>query len=146
VAIAPGALPQAAVVSITPVDPSALVMPAPTADLPFGAAFRLDFGGQDLSVPVQLAIRVDPSVPAGTEVYFFHADSLPDTTGAMRPVWLLQDSGVVGVDGFARTASPPYSGISSAGDYYMMLLTHKLALLSYSPPAVPNLAATAILF
>jgi hypothetical protein len=39
--------------------------------------------------------------------------------GTTREIWWLVDNGVIGADGVARTASPPYPGVYSGGDYWI---------------------------
>src|SRR5207302_5400341 len=46
---------------------------------------------------------------------------LPDASGQAQPYWLQVENGVVGTDGFAHTASPPYSGVGNSGVYMVAL-------------------------
>ncbi|MBW4496375.1 MAG: DNA/RNA non-specific endonuclease [Oscillatoria princeps RMCB-10] len=43
--------------------------------------------------------------------------ALPDETGTWNPIWLQEESGVVGADGMIRTSSPPWPGIIRPGEY-----------------------------
>ena len=96
-----GALADDETVSISPVAPSTLPMAAPS-DLIAVAAFQLDLGPDPLSVPVQLSVAVAPGTPSGTNVIFYRADTLPDSSGNPVPVWMQVATGVVGTDGFAH--------------------------------------------
>src|SRR5207247_623495 len=116
VAIGPGALPDSTVVGITPMGQSDLPMSIPTA-LKFAGAFNLDLGGEQAQAPLQVAVPVAAGIAPGTKVYFYQAGSLPDETGTWIPTWLEDEVGVVGPDGFARTSSPPYPGLLSAGPF-----------------------------
>jgi hypothetical protein len=84
--------------------------------------FHLDLGETGTRVPVQLAIPLqdEAGVEVGDEVLFLRRGSAPDLTGVMQDKWWLLDNGFVGTDAqghlVARTASPPYNGVSSSGD------------------------------
>src|SRR5262249_21877300 len=60
---------------------------------------------------------VPASIPAGTKLYVYRASQVPDETGTPQPTWLETEIVVVGADGFARTASPPYPGGGQSGAY-----------------------------
>ncbi|MEF8731696.1 MAG: Ig-like domain-containing protein [Candidatus Accumulibacter meliphilus] len=131
VMIGAGALRDDAVVSIQRIAVADLLaetgMAAPEAEiLQTLAAFRLDLGEQATSVPVQLAITLqdEAGVEVGDEVLFLRRGSAPDLTGAMQDKWWLLDNGFVGTDAHghlvARTASPPYSGVSGSGDLILV--------------------------
>ncbi|TVS20372.1 MAG: hypothetical protein EA424_04310, partial [Planctomycetaceae bacterium] len=117
VAIAPGAL-----AADTPVGIAARTEAELPLDLPeglnFAAAFDVEFGDQPLQVGAQLAVRVPETVVPGTRMYFFRAATLPDENGNEFEVWMQVDAGIVGEDGFARTTSPPFSGIDTSGRYF----------------------------
>ncbi len=70
-----------------------------------------------MNVPAQLAIPAPAGLPAGTEVYFMRKGALPDETGTWNPIWLQEESGIVGADGMIRTSSPPWPGIIRPGEY-----------------------------
>jgi DNA-binding beta-propeller fold protein YncE len=119
VAVAPGALQQDTMVRITPLRQDQLSQGLPEG-FRFGAALRLDMGDDTLNSRVELAVPA-PGVAPGTRVYFFRADSLTDETGADFPVWMEEEVGVVGSDGFARTTSTPYPGLRDPGEILMGL-------------------------
>lgn len=48
--------------------------------------------------------------------------SLPDAADSWNDTWLIQESGVVGADGFIRTTSPPFPGVTESGTYTIGLL------------------------
>jgi YD repeat-containing protein len=113
VAVPPGDLPAGTTVRITP---------KTLADLPQGfhylGAFQLDVGAASLNLPVQLAIPVAPGTPVGSTVYFFRAGETFDNLGNLdKPIWWQAETGVVGPDGMAHTASPPYPGAADSGVY-----------------------------
>ena len=114
VAVAPGALPETATVSITPLTQAQLPMTIP-GPFEFAAAFDLAVGDRILGHPLQLAIPVSSAIAPGTKVYFFKEGSVPDATGAERPVWMQMEVGVVGPDGVARTTSYPEHGVDRSG-------------------------------
>jgi len=131
VLIGAGALRDDTLVSIQRIDVAELLaktgMAAPEPELlQTLAAFRLELGEQASSVPVQLAIPLqdDSGVEAGDEVLFLRRGTAPDVTGALQDKWWLLDNGFVGTDAqgrlVARTASPPYNGVSASGDLILV--------------------------
>ena len=84
------------------------------------AAFDLNVGPDDgLNVPVQLGIKVDPSVVPGTKVYFWQAGDYLNDDGSTQPIWWQVESGVVGSDGYAHTSSKPYPGVINSSRYML---------------------------
>lgn len=129
VQIAPNALPAPASVSITPVTLANLPIPVPSW-LSFAGAVNLQLGSGILSEPVQLAIPM-PGVPAGTTIFLYRADSLPDDAGVEQPIWMQVDTGVVGSDGYMHTNSPPFKGVDRTSLLLAALsLSTGLALIS----------------
>lgn len=125
--IGAGALIQDTPVAITAIDVSqieniaGIALPA-TGQLKIASAFELELGQQATKVPVQLAIPVtDPSIQAGDEVFFFRRGTFIDGQGQTQETWWLVDNGFVGNDGVAKTASPPFNGVSDTGIYAMMV-------------------------
>jgi hypothetical protein len=127
VMIGAGALRDDALVSIRRIAVAELLaetgMSAPEPEvLQTLAAFRLDLGEQASSVPVQLAIplQAEVGVEVGDEVLFLRRGTAPDVNGILQDKWWLLDNGFVGTDAqgrlVARTASPPYGGVSASGD------------------------------
>ncbi len=123
ISIGPGTIPEGITVNINAIGVDSLPYLVPE---PFQAlkAFELNLGNKTLNQPIQLAIPVDSSVAAGAEVYFFRASTVPDENGNEQPVWLQLEKGIVGSDGYARTSSPPFTGIWGSGTYFM----------GYAPP------------
>ena len=115
----PGALNSDTNVSIASKNRSELSLPVPTG-FEFAGAFNLNFGDSSLEQPVQLAVPAPEGLPAGTEVYFMRKGALPDETGVWKPIWLQEESGVVGDDGTIRTSSPPYPGVVRPGEYMVV--------------------------
>ena len=119
ITIAPGALEGDATVNIANLDPVSDIPVGYSAPegFDFAAGIRIDTGGQDVSVPMQLAVRT--GLAEGTQVWFFRADQWLDKDGNPVNVWVQEDSGIVDPDGYARTASPPYGGATSGGVYFI---------------------------
>jgi VCBS repeat-containing protein len=126
VLVGPGALAANAQVSINRIALTNVGMPLPAPTmLDALGAFQLDLGAEGLNFPAQLALKVsapiDPAtglprvIAAGTEVFFLRKGSIVDAAGVSHDTWWLIDNGVIGTDGIARTASPPYPGVSSSG-------------------------------
>lgn len=108
----PGLLSGNATVAIEGVAEADLALPLPGAGaFDFVGAFDLLVDGAELLGPVQIAVPVAASVAApGDQIFFMRKMTLPMDAGLTREVWTVVDSGTVGADGFARTASPPYPG------------------------------------
>ena len=88
----------------------------------FAGGFNLELGNTPLKIPVQLAIPAPVGVPIGTEVLFMRKGSLPTGADSWNETWLIQESGVVGADGYIRTTSPPFPGVTESGTYTIGLL------------------------
>ena len=117
VAVPAGDLPAGTTVDIAPVTEASLPMALPTV-LHFLYAVHLDVGSATLGTPVELAVPMPAGTAPGTEVYVYRAGSVPNTSGGQTPIWFEDEIAYVGADGMARTASPPYPGITISG-YYM---------------------------
>ena len=116
VMIPEGALAQATDIDITSVEQSELTTPLPD-QFEVIDAFNLDLGEQELAIPGQLALPAPEGLEPGTEVFFMRDGELPDETGTWNPIWMVQESGIVGDDGMIRTSSPPWPAVSEGGDY-----------------------------
>jgi Uncharacterized protein conserved in bacteria len=116
VMVAPSALKQDTTFGITSLSRESLSLPIP-AGFEFAGAFNLDFSGDKMNQPAQLAIPAPSGLAVGTQVYFMRKGAIPDETGTPNPMWLQEESGIVGSDGFIRTQSPPYPGIVKPGEY-----------------------------
>ena len=108
----------------------------------FAGAFNLNFGDNSLNIPAQLAIPAPEGLAPGTQAYFLRKGAIPDATGTWNPIWLQEESGIVGDDGFIRTQSPPYPGVVRPGEYAVVydgeagsatLVKGQLTLTSYFP-------------
>jgi hypothetical protein len=139
VAIGPGLLSGNATVAIEGVAEADLALPLPGAGaFGFVGAFDLSVDGGDLLGPVQIAVPVAASVAApGDQIFFMRKMTLPMDAGLTREVWTVVDSGTVGADGFARTASPPYPGLGDRGSYLIAKMTVPSGSL-YIDPATIN--------
>ncbi|QKS29665.1 MAG: tandem-95 repeat protein [Candidatus Accumulibacter similis] len=86
------------------------------------AAVHLELGDQATATPVQISIPLQDTtgVREGDEVLFLRRGLAPASDGRWQDVWWIVDNGFVASDPstglVARTASPPYSGISGSGD------------------------------
>jgi hypothetical protein len=115
VAVAAGALTGNTQVSIAALTAAALPLAMPE-EMRMAGAFRLEVGDDKLATPVQLAIPTT-GLAAGTQVVFMRYAEVPTPEGTLLPVWLQEETGIVGEDGMARTSSPPYAGVAISGVY-----------------------------
>jgi len=134
VMVAPSALTQDTTVNLTPLSSATLPLPFPNS-MEFAGAFDLDLGDTALNIPVQLAIPAPANAPVGTEVLLMRQGSLPDAAGNWNQTWLIQESAVVGADGFIRTTSPPFPGVTQSG-------TYTIGLLPAGMPSVSSIVKT----
>ncbi len=116
VMIPDGALNEEATVNIAPLTLDDLSIPI-SDDFEFVGAFELVLGGQELAFPAQLAIPAPEGLALGTEVFFIREAQIPDETGALTSIKVIEESGIVGADGNIRTASPPWGGAKVEGKY-----------------------------
>ena len=119
VKIAPGALYQDTVVSISPLiqDTSPIALPP---ELGYAGSFQLDVGNQSLSVPAQLAIKAPVGLEVGTKVYLAVLRDIPNADGSKQKVYSIAESAVVEADGMIRTQSPPWNGVKDSETHYML--------------------------
>ncbi|MCB2002255.1 MAG: hypothetical protein KDH91_18690, partial [Rhodoferax sp.] len=122
VAIGAGGLDAPATVKVTTVleDDLSLALPSnqETGETTFNylGAFDLEVEGGNLTGPIQIAVPVNGGYTPGETVYFFQKTNQPvGPNGERMDVWTIMDSGTVGEDGMARTASPPFPGLSNRG-------------------------------
>ncbi|MEM9272984.1 MAG: CARDB domain-containing protein, partial [Cyanobacteria bacterium P01_F01_bin.143] len=115
------ALLEDATVDIKPLTQEELSLDIPEADYSFIGAFNLKLGDRDLLRPAQLAIPAPDGLEVGKEVFFLRKGELPDENGNFNSVWFLQESGIVGADGFIRTSSPPFEGAKQTGEYSIVI-------------------------
>lgn len=100
-----------------------LALPDP-AVLQAVGAFRLDIGEAATSYPMQMVVTLQGAqgdYEAGQEVLFFRKGQIYKPDGLLHDTWWLVDNGFIGqsADGslVARTASRPYEGMDSGGEY-----------------------------
>jgi DNA/RNA endonuclease G (NUC1) len=117
VMVAPGALQSDTQVSIRQLAQAELPIPAPDQKFTFAGAFRLDIGNKELSTPVQIAIPAPANLAVGTTVFIMREGEVPDATGVWKPMWIIEESAVVGSDGMIRTQSPPWPGVTKSTNY-----------------------------
>jgi VCBS repeat-containing protein/YD repeat-containing protein len=117
VAFGQGQLAGDALVSVSTLAATDLSAPLPEA-MDFAAAFKLEVSGSTVSGPMQLAVQAS-NLQAGDKVYFFVEVQSDVPDGVMRSYWMPVDDGVVGADGYARSASPPWPGLSQNGNILM---------------------------
>ncbi|WEI17185.1 tandem-95 repeat protein [Acinetobacter proteolyticus] len=125
--VASDSLPEGTKVSIETIALNSISLPLPAKDFLAGlAAFEIDLSGQTATKPLQLAINVgeiytDPKtgnveqLAEGTEVLFWRKGTFIDEKGIEQETWWLLDNGYVDANGVARTASPPFGGVSVSG-------------------------------
>jgi hypothetical protein len=118
VMIPKGALTKDTSVNIIPLQQSDIATPVPD-NFAVEGAFKLDFSGERLSLPAQLAIPAPAGLAPGKEVFFLREGELRDATGTWQPKWYVEESGRVGNDGMIRSSSPPWKGVA-AGDNYVI--------------------------
>src|SRR5262249_24091074 len=112
--IAPGALNVPAEIRLTPVTQEQVTLSMPDG-FQFLGGFDLDIGSNRLMAAAQIAVPVGPNVPTGTQVLFVLQGTIPNPQGGVDPAWIQLDDGIIDEQGFARTASPPYSGLTGGG-------------------------------
>ncbi|MFT3856663.1 MAG: dockerin type I domain-containing protein [Aquabacterium sp.] len=117
VTIPPGAIDGSQTVSFTPVAESALPKAVPPG-WTYLAAYDLDFEGDALTDPAQMAIKVPAGTPEGQQLFLMRYGDIPNAQGGMDKVWW-QDEVLVVKDGVARTSSPPWRGVEPAGLYML---------------------------
>ena len=106
---------QGALTDVTSVEVTLLV----EADLPyagptgfqFGGGFTVEMGDADLNEPLSVAMPAPAGLGPGDVAYLFQPVDVIVGIGE-DPVssWMIVDQMVVGADGMARTASPPFGG------------------------------------
>ncbi|MCH2167041.1 MAG: tandem-95 repeat protein [Oceanicola sp.] len=122
--VAPGSLPDGTAVSL--VDIAFEDLDAKLEGLGLGGDANWGFLGAvdvqmsvpstETDTPMQLAVPTNGAAQPGETVAFFQRIEMP--TGpddAMEWHWALFDTGTVGDDGLARTASPPFPGLTDRG-------------------------------
>ncbi|HMW81970.1 MAG TPA: Ig-like domain-containing protein, partial [Accumulibacter sp.] len=126
--IAAGALPKDVTASIATADLDTLGIPRPASEvLRTLGAVQIAIDGVQATHPMQLALKVTPPVnpisgqpeplAVGSKVLFWRWGEITLADGSTERTWWLVDDGVIGDDGLAHTASPPYSGLRVDGVY-----------------------------
>ncbi len=141
VAVPPGDLAAETTVSLTSATLAELPQAVPDG-FKFAAAFNLDVGDKALAVPLQLHVKVDPSIPVGATVYFYQAGEYLNDDGTTRPIWWQVDSGEVGSDGMAHTHSRPFPGIKDKSQYLIAYPTVDLGRLQLEAALIQQLVLT----
>jgi len=119
--IAAGALPKDVTASIATADLDTLDIPRPASEvLRTLGAVQIAIDGVQATHPMQLALKVTLPVnpingqpeplAVGSKVLFWRWGEITLADGSTERTWWLVDDGVIGDDGLAHTASPPYSG------------------------------------
>ncbi len=115
-----GALNANTTVSIASLTQSQLSLGMPD-DFTFGEAFHISFGGASLAQPAALSVPAPAGTTPGQVLYLFRAAKLLTGTNTTMNAWEVVDDLVVGNDGRAYTASPPFAGISADGQFVVGL-------------------------
>ncbi|HEY8879876.1 MAG TPA: tandem-95 repeat protein [Roseateles sp.] len=120
VAIAAGAFEVPRQVTLTDLDLAHLPIEAPSFDgFQVLSGFHLDIGNAKSAYPIQLATSALGLNPDEYEVLILRRGTITLEDGTVKDTWWVVDNGHVGADGMARTASPPYPGVTSSGDYLL---------------------------
>ena len=121
VAVPPGALTANATVGITARVAGGLAHADPVLrPVRRGVPARPERGRDVLAAPDR---RAGAGIAPGTKILFYRAATTPDGNGNTVPIWMEDETGVVGTDGFARSTSPPHRGFYSPGLYMYALFT-----------------------
>ena len=143
VGFGPGQLSADATVTVTTLAENQLPIPVPGPGVfTFAGAFNLNIQGGANQAPVQIAVPVAPALASpGDKVYFFQQVKLPTgPNGALQDWWSVVDDGFVGTDGVARSASPPFPGLTDNGNILVARSAQAVTELSM----IFDLAATAV--
>ncbi|HUB24490.1 MAG TPA: CARDB domain-containing protein, partial [Tepidisphaeraceae bacterium] len=116
VGIGAGSLPSGTQVDLAPLAESNLPSALPYGFV-FADSFSLSLDGADASDPLSLSIPAPAGTVAGQQLYLFRYGTIFLANFTPENIWEVADELVVGTDGYARTASPPYSGILSGGEF-----------------------------
>ncbi len=120
VTVAPGALNQDTTISIHQIDKNSV---APLDETMYStlATFSLDLGDKPLNVPVQIAIPAPIDVAVGKEVFFAREIKYLDENSVEKTLWMIEESGRVGIDGMIRTTSFPWPGVTKGAKYTVIV-------------------------
>ncbi len=136
VAFGPGQLSGDTTVTIETIAEADLPLPLPsnqeTGETTFNflGAFDLDIQGGEVTGPIQIAVPVAGGYTPGETVWFFQKMLVPTgENGELGEVWTVLDSGTVGEDGVARTASPPFPGLSNRGSVLVARAAQPLGII-----------------
>jgi YD repeat-containing protein/VCBS repeat-containing protein len=144
VTIGPDTLARETAVSIDSLALAALPLSVPDT-FQFAGAFELDIGQGEVDQPVQIALPVPAGILAGSHVYFYRHVTLPDEAGQQTSMWLFIETGLVGSDGMARTASPPAPGVRAGGTYLALVNTAASVVNLAGDALSPAFSAVAML-
>ncbi len=114
--VGPGALPAGTQITVGSLPQANLPSIMPSG-FNYAQGFTLDTGGVTASDPLSVAIPAPAGSQPGDTLYLFRWGELLEGNFQTQAMWELVDEMVVGSDGMARTASPPYSGVLITGDY-----------------------------
>ena len=146
-AVAPGAFDGDTAVEIERLQVTDLDIPPLPASEGWDVAgvFRISAADDRMNVSAQ--IELPTTLGAGTEVWFYRRYDFPNPDGTVSSGWLQVESGIVGADGVARTASPPHDGITQAGDYvaYSMNSSWRGKLVNMVLAAIGGVDSTSIM-
>ena len=149
VAFGAGQLAPGATVTVSTLQAADLTLPLPDV-MNFSAAFNLNVSGSLINGPIQIAVPVDASIPVGEEIYFFVEVESSLAGGVPTRYWAAVDSGVVGADGYARSTSPPWPGLSNNGNVLIARAAQPIRLITidlsnFFNPALVLMGSTSLI-
>ncbi|AKC82887.1 hypothetical protein IMCC26134_09060 [Verrucomicrobia bacterium IMCC26134] len=101
--------------TVTNVAAGSLPLPIP-GGLTFVSGFSVGFGTAPAN-PFGISITAPIGAAVGEQLLLFRSGRFLGAAGVLKTGWALVDVAFVGVDGVARTASPPFDGATSAGTF-----------------------------
>lgn len=126
-----GALMGPTIVKIAPVAEAALPHPVPSG-AGFLAAVNIDAGGTRFLKPLKLSVPAPANmaqIPAGSMPFVSQPAELTNADGTKEQVYVVADSAKV-IDGRLTTASPPFAGVSSDGNWVFEYPHFDIAIIS----------------
>jgi hypothetical protein len=127
IALGAGQVADGTTVTITTLQEEDLTTPIPDI-VDFAAAFNVEVNDPNLEGTMQIAVPAGAEFEVGETVYFFQ-EIQSDITGEMKSYWAAIDTGVVGDDGYVRTTSPPWPGLSNNGNILMARANQPLRIV-----------------
>jgi hypothetical protein len=128
IALGAGQVEDGTTVTITTLTEADLATELPSI-VDFAAAFNVEVSGSRVDGSMQIAVPVGPEFQPGEQVLFF-IEVETDMLGTTEKYWATIDAGIVGADGYARTTSPPWPGLSQNGNILMARANQPLRIVT----------------